>query len=99
MGAASVAACCREASRAGSRPDFPSRIAICSQEAGETWLWLEFLRDDCGVRRAVIQALWQEADELIAIFVTMARNTTQKDAGYPGPGFEFPISGFALSIA
>ncbi len=71
----SVAANYREASRARSRNEFISKIEQCAQEADETHLWLELLRDDCGVNLPEISALWQEANELIAIFVTMAKNT------------------------
>jgi hypothetical protein len=34
-------------------------------------LWLELLRDDCGIQDQHIQELLQETDELIAIFTTM----------------------------
>ena len=71
----SVAANYREASRARSRNEFVSKIEQCTQEADETELWLELLRDDCGVVLPELSDLWREADELIAIFVTMARNT------------------------
>jgi four helix bundle protein len=71
----SVAANYREGSRARSRAEFISKIEQCAQEADETELWLELLRDDCGIVLPEISALWQEADELIAIFVTMAKNT------------------------
>ena len=73
----SVAANYREASRARSRNEFVSKIEQCAQEADETQLWLELLRDDCGVNLPEISALWQEADELIAIFVTMAKKTKE----------------------
>ena len=45
----SVAANYREASRARSREEFASKIDLCSQEADETQLWLELLRDECGI--------------------------------------------------
>jgi len=45
----SVAANYREASRARSRNEFVSKIEPCAQEADETQLWLELLRDDCGI--------------------------------------------------
>ena len=75
----SVAANYREASRARSRNEFISKIEQCAQEADETQLWLELLRDDCGVNLPEISAVWQEADELIAIFVTMSKNTKNND--------------------
>lgn len=45
----SVAANYREASRARSGAEFISKIELCAQEADETMLWLELLRDDCGI--------------------------------------------------
>ncbi len=71
----SVAANYREASRARSRAEFISKVEQCAQEADETQLWLELLRDDCDVTLPEISALWKESDELISIFVTMAKNT------------------------
>jgi four helix bundle protein len=71
----SVAANYRESSRARSLDEFVAKVEICVQEADETQLWLELLRDDCGVGAQIIAPIWQEADELIAIFVTMAKNS------------------------
>jgi four helix bundle protein len=74
----SVAANYREASRARSEAEFISKIEQCAQEADECELWLELLRDDCGVSGPSVKPIWQEADELIAIFVTMSSNTKQR---------------------
>jgi four helix bundle protein len=71
----SVAANHREASRARSKAEFISKIEQCAQEADESQLWLELLQDDCGVPAKDVGPIWQEADELIAIFVTMSVNT------------------------
>ena len=71
----SVAANYREASRARSNAEFVAKIELCASEADETQLWLELLRDHCGIGGEAIDPLWQEADELIAVFVTMAKNT------------------------
>lgn len=76
----SVAANYRESSRARSVEEFVSKAEICIQEADESQLWLELLRDDCGVGMQVVGPIWQEADELIAIFVTMAKNAKEKTA-------------------
>jgi four helix bundle protein len=65
----SVAANYREASRARSDAEFISKIELCAQEADESILWLELLRDDCAI---------QEADELIAMCVTMTKNVKQR---------------------
>ena len=74
----SVAANYREASRARSDNEFIAKIELCSQEADESQLWLELLQDDCNVPAAIVQPIWQEADELIAIFTTMSKNTKRK---------------------
>lgn len=71
----SVAANYREASRARSNNEFTAKIDLCSQEADETQLWLELLRDECGIALETITPIWNEADELIRIFVTMSKNT------------------------
>jgi len=70
----SVAANYREASRARSPADFVSKIEVCAQEADETQLWLELLQEECGVPEEAVAPLWKEAEELISIFVAMARN-------------------------
>lgn len=69
----SVAANYREASRARSADEFVANVELCAQEADETQLWLELLRDECGVSPETAGPIWNEADELIAIFVTMAK--------------------------
>jgi four helix bundle protein len=71
----SVAANHREGSRARSDKEFIAKIELCVQEADESQLWLELLQDDCDVAPAKCQPIWQEADELIAIFITMSKNT------------------------
>jgi four helix bundle protein len=69
-----VAAIYREASRARSTADFVSKVELCTQEADETQLWLELLQESCAVDTPLRAELWQETNELIAIFVTMAKN-------------------------
>jgi hypothetical protein len=41
------------------------------QEADESQLWIELLRDDCGIEAEGIKGLHQEAGELMAILTTM----------------------------
>jgi len=45
------------------------------QEADESQLWLELLRDDCKIAGRELQGILTESDELIAIFVTMLDRT------------------------
>lgn len=74
----SVAANYREASRARSDSEFVAKIDQCAQEADESMLWLELLRDDCGIRSEQLDWLLNEADELIAIFVTMSKKVKKR---------------------
>lgn len=78
----SVGANYREASRARSDAEFIAKIELCAQEADETQYWLELLGEDCGISDELIRPIWDEADELISIFVTMSKNTKRRrDAG------------------
>jgi four helix bundle protein len=67
----SVAAHMREASRARSNSEFCSKLDGLLQEADESQLWLELLRDDCGIQSEPTSHLLRETDELPAIFTTM----------------------------
>src|SRR5256714_4726976 len=67
----SVAAHAREASRARSDAEFCSKLDGALQEADESQLWLELLRDDCAINNMQINNLHGEANELLAIFATI----------------------------
>lgn len=71
----SVAAHVREASRARSDSEFLSKLGGALQEADETALWLELLREDCGM--AGTGSLEAESSELIAIMTTMIARTKE----------------------
>ena len=74
----SVAAHVREASRARSEAEFVAKLGGALQEADESQLWLELLREECGVSAPETQPLEQEASELIAIMTTMINRTKAK---------------------
>jgi four helix bundle protein len=67
----SVAAHAREASRARSDLEFCSKLDGLLQEADESQLWLELLRDDCAIGNGQLTHLHGEAEELLAIFTTI----------------------------
>ena len=67
----SVAAHAREASRARSDSEFCSKLDGLLQEADESQLWIELLRDDCDIQSEGVIRLHQESGELMAIFTTM----------------------------
>ena len=71
----SVAAHVREASRARSDDEFTSKLGGALQEADESTLWLELLRESCGIAPEETLPLEKEATELMAIMTTMIKRT------------------------
>lgn len=67
----SVAAHAREASRARSDAEFCSKLDGLLQEADESQLWIELLREDCEIQNERIDWLHKETSELLAIFTAM----------------------------
>jgi four helix bundle protein len=74
----SVGAQYREAKRGKSTADFISKVEGALQELEETQYWLELLTESRVVAPTQIQGVWQEADELIAIFVTVVNKAKAK---------------------
>src|SRR5438552_2838694 len=74
----SVAAHVREASRARSDEEFASKLGGAVQETGEFALWLELLREECGITPALTGPLEAETLELIAILTTMIKRTKDR---------------------
>ena len=73
----SVAANYRAAGRARSKAEFAAKLGIVVEEADETIFWLELLIDGGMVREKRLQALLQEASELLSIF-SSSRATLRK---------------------
>jgi four helix bundle protein len=71
--ATSIGANYRSACRARSRADFISKIKISLEEADETQYWLELLFELHLIEEKASKELHEEADELIAIFVSSAK--------------------------
>jgi len=71
----SVAAHVREASRARSVAEFTSKLGGALQEADETALWLELLREECAADPRLTKPLETDSYELMAIFITMINRT------------------------
>jgi four helix bundle protein len=71
----SVGAHFREAQRAKSNADFISKIEGGMQELEETVYWLELLEETGLCSKTKLASLKLEADELMAIFVTIVRKT------------------------
>ena len=74
----SVGAHYREANRAKSNPDFISKLEGGAQELEETVYWLELLEEAEICPGDTLQPLKAEADELMAILVTIVRKVKEK---------------------
>jgi four helix bundle protein len=67
----------KSAQRAKSNPDFISKVEGGAQELEEIVYWLELLEGTGLCARDKLEPLRKEADELMAIFVTMVRRTKE----------------------
>lgn len=74
----SVGAHYREAQRAKSFADFISKIEGALQELEETRYWLELLTEAGIIPANRLSSLHDEATQLIAIFMTIARRTKRQ---------------------
>src|SRR5262249_20631189 len=74
--ATGMAANYRAAGRSRSRAEFVAKIGVVIEEADETLLWLELLGDSGIVNSKKLEALWNEASQLVAIF-TASRRTAK----------------------
>ncbi|MCG8587206.1 MAG: four helix bundle protein [Pirellulales bacterium] len=70
----SVGAHYREATRARSNAEFVSKIEGGMQELDETSYWMELLIEGEIIREELLSDLLSEANELMAIFVTIVKN-------------------------
>ena len=66
----SVAANYRAACVAQSKASFISKLSIVTEEADESCFWLEFIVDENLLKKAQVEDLLKEAEELTAIFMT-----------------------------
>jgi four helix bundle protein len=69
----SVGANYREARRGRSRAEYRSKLGECLREADESLFWMELPELENYFKPARIASLKREADELIAIFVSLLR--------------------------
>ena len=71
-----VAANYRAACRARSRNEFVAKMGVVLEEADETQLWLELIIESKLLPVKRVQALLEEATELVAIFVASRKSAS-----------------------
>ena len=69
----SVGANYREANRARSKAEFISKLGDCLKETDESLYWLELFLEENIVPEKKLSALVTEANELVAIFITILK--------------------------
>ena len=65
----SVGAHYREAQRAKSDADFISKMGTVEEEADESMYWMELIVEADLMKESLVSALYQEADEILAMVV------------------------------
>ena len=69
-----------EADCAESKKDFEHKIGICKKESKESRHWLRMTSRAIPEARNEAQKLWREANELQLIFITIVRNSRNKES-------------------
>ena len=70
----SVAANYRAACHARSKAEFISRLGVVEEEADESALWLELIMESQLMKKALVEPLWIEADEIVAIMTSSRKS-------------------------
>lgn len=73
----SVSANYRAACRARSKAEFISRLGVVEEEADESALWLELIIEDGLMKKALVDPLWIEANELTAIMTSSRKSASR----------------------
>ena len=76
----SVGANYREADRARSKAEFIAKMGDCLKELDESVYWFELLVEGGIMSGEKLSILMREADELIAIFVTIIKRTKKNNS-------------------
>lgn len=67
-----------EADCAETKKDFEHKIGICKKESRETKHWLRMIAKACPEEKESVRKLWQEANQLNLIFITIVKNSRKK---------------------
>ena len=86
----SVAANYRSACRARSRREFIAKMGIVEEEADETELWLDFAAEQRLGPPQRVEALREEAEQLVAIVVSSIRTACRSGRSNPQSAIRNP---------
>ena len=71
----SVGANYRAACRARSNAEFIAKMGIVEEEADESMFWMELLIETGTVRKELLESLFKEANEIVAIVVSSIKSS------------------------
>ena len=78
--ATSVGANYRAACRARSKAEFVAKLGIVEEEADESAFWLELIVEGALMKKAMVQALLDEANEIVAIIAASRKSASRPSA-------------------
>jgi len=64
---------------AQSRASFISKLSIVLEETDESCFWLEFIIDECLLKKRLVDSLLKEAEELTAIFISSRKTARYRN--------------------
>jgi len=72
----SVPANYRAACRRRSKAEFISKLGIVEEEADESLFWLELIIEGELLKKSLVEPLWREANELVAIMTSSRKSAS-----------------------
>src|SRR5947207_13699813 len=75
--ATSVASNYRAACRGRSKAEFISKLGVVEEEADESAFWLELIIEGGLLKKSLVEPLWREANELVAIMTSSRKSASR----------------------
>jgi len=73
----SVPANYRATCRGRSKAEFVSKLGVVEEEADESAFWLELIIEGELLKRSLVEPLWREANELVAIMTSSRKSASR----------------------
>ena len=73
----SVPANYRAACRGRSKAEFISKLGVVEEEADESAFWLELIIEGGLLKKSLVEPLWREANELVAIMTSSRKSASR----------------------
>ena len=74
----SVGANYRAACRGRSTAEFVAKLGVVEEEADESAFWMELITEGELMKSDLVNALWQEANELVAIMAASRKSASRR---------------------